>query len=86
MSSRFSPRELAAVGLTWMRTAGRCPPLMLTSPTPGSWLIFCASRVSARSSTCVSGRWSLVSASVRIGVSAGLVLAYTGGLGRSVGR
>ena len=35
-----------------MRTAGRWPPLMLTRPTPGSCEIFCASRVSARSSTC----------------------------------
>ena len=85
-SSRFNPRPLAAVGFTWTRTAGRCPPLMLTRPTPLSWLIFCASRVSARSSTCVSGSRLLVSASVRMGVSAGLVLAYTGGLGRSVGR
>ena len=38
-----------------MRTAGFCPPLMLTSPTPGSCEIFCASRVSARSSTFDSG-------------------------------
>jgi len=29
-----------------MRTAGRWPPLMLTSPTPVSCEIFCASRVS----------------------------------------
>ena len=33
-----------------MRTAGFWPPLMLTRPTPGSCEIFCASRVSARSS------------------------------------
>ncbi len=57
-----------------MRTAGFCPPLMLTSPTPGSCEIFCASRVSARSSTLVSGSVLEVSASVRIGASAGLVL------------
>jgi hypothetical protein len=29
------------------RTAGRWPPLMLTTPTPLSWEIFCAMRVSA---------------------------------------
>src|SRR5215471_1042855 len=38
-----------------MRTAGRWPPLILTRPTPGSCEIFCARRVSARSSTWVSG-------------------------------
>src|SRR5260370_1239641 len=37
-----------------MRTAGRCPPLMLTRPTPVSCEIFCARRVPARSSTWVS--------------------------------
>ncbi len=35
---------------------------MLTRPTPGSCEIFCASRVSARSSTCVSGMVFEVSA------------------------
>ena len=44
------------MGLAWMRTAGFWPPLMLTRPTPGSCEIFCARRVSARSSTCESGR------------------------------
>ncbi len=58
-----------------MRTAGRWPPLMLTSPTPGSWEIFCASRVSTKSSTCVSGIVFDVSPSVRIGASAGFTLA-----------
>ncbi len=57
-----------------MRTAGRCPPLMLTSPTPGSWEILVASRVSAR--YWISGNGSVRddSASVTIGVSAGLTL------------
>ena len=45
----------AASGLAWMRTAGFWPPLMLTRPTPGSCEIFCARRVSARSSTWSSG-------------------------------
>jgi hypothetical protein len=57
-----------------MRTAGFCPPLIETSPTPGSCAIFCARRVSAKSSTFESGRVFDVSASVRIGASAGLVL------------
>ena len=57
-----------------MRTAGFWPPLMLTRPTPGNCEIFCDSGVSAMSSTFVSGSVSEVSASVRTGVSAGLVL------------
>ncbi len=39
-----------------MRTAGFCPPLMLTRPTPGSCEIFGERRVSARSSTLESGK------------------------------
>ena len=35
------------MGFTWTRTAGFWPPLMLTRPTPGSWEIFWANRVSA---------------------------------------
>jgi hypothetical protein len=72
--------DVEAVGgqrarIAWMRTAGRWPPLMLTRPTPGCCEIFCASRVSARSSTWVSGIVFEVSARVRIGASAGLTLA-----------
>jgi microcompartment protein CcmL/EutN len=48
---------------------------MLTSPTPASCEIFCASSVSARFSTSVSGSVAEVTASVRIGASAGLTLA-----------
>ena len=44
-----------------MRTAGFWPPLMLTRPTPDTWAIFCANRVSARSSTAESGSVSDVS-------------------------
>jgi hypothetical protein len=58
-----------------MRTAGRWPPLILTSPTPLNCEIFCTRRVSARSSTWVSGIVFEVSARVRIGASAGLTLA-----------
>ncbi len=47
---------------------------MLTRPTPGSCEIFCEKRVSAKSSTFESGSVSEVSASVRIGASAGLIL------------
>ena len=67
------PRLERAVGLTSMRIAGFCPPEMLTIPTPESCEIFCASLVSARSWTFVSGSESLVRARVRMGASAGLV-------------
>ncbi len=43
-------------------------------PTPGSWEIFWASRVSARSSTLGRGRVLEVRARVRMGASAGLTL------------
>ena len=54
-----------------MRTAGFCPPLIVTSPTPLICEIFCASVVSARSSTFERARLSELSARVRIGASAG---------------
>ena len=66
--------------------AGFCPPLKVTSPTPGSCDILGTSRVSARSSTAVRGSAFDVNPSVRIGASAGFTLLYTGGLGRSLGR
>ena len=58
-----------------MRIAGRWPPEMLTRPTPLSCEIFCASRVSLMSSSSVSDMLLEVTASVRIGASAGLILA-----------
>ena len=51
-------RRPAACIFACTRTAGRCPPLMLTRPTPGSCEIFCAMRVSARSSHLRSSAWS----------------------------
>ena len=68
-----------------MRTAGRCPPEMLTTPTPGSCETFCASRVKDRSSTSMSLSVADVTASVMMGASAGLNFAYVGGVGRSFG-
>ena len=64
----------SACGLAWMRTAGRCPPARLTSPTPGNCDSFCAMRVSTRSYTSGSGIVGDVMASVSTGVSAGLTL------------
>ena len=54
-SSSVEPVGGERAGFAWMRTAGFCPPLMLTRPTPDSCEIFGASRVSARSSTFDSG-------------------------------
>src|SRR5258706_16411877 len=73
-SSRLMPYAASAFGFAWMRTAGRCPPDRLTSPTPGSCEIFCAMRVSIRSCTLGSGNEFDVIARDRIGVSAGLTL------------
>ena len=58
-----------------MRIAGFWPPDSDTRPTPGTWLIFSASRVLAMSCTSVNGSVSEVSASVSTGASAGLILA-----------
>src|SRR5262245_12446741 len=66
--------------------AGFWPPLMLTNPTPGSCEIFWARLVSVRSCTRVRGKVSEVTARVSTGVSAGLTLLYTGGVGRSFGK
>ena len=85
-SSRVSPVAASATGLICTRTAGRWPPPIDTSPTPETSDSFCASRVSTKSSMVGSGRVSELTASVRIGASAGLTFAYTGGIGRSVGR
>src|ERR1700743_2359276 len=70
----------------WMRTAGRCPPERLTRPTPGSCEIFCARRVSTKSSTSVSFIVFDVRPSARIGAWAGLSLAMMGGVGRACGQ
>src|SRR3954466_3887432 len=51
---------------------------MLTSPTPESCEIFCASRVSTRSSTRARGKVFDVMASVITGASAGLDFAVNG--------
>ena len=69
-----------------MRTAGFCPPEILTNPTPDTCEIFGDSCVSARSSTFDSGIVDDCSASVSTGASAGFDLLYTGGAGRSAGR
>src|SRR5947207_971023 len=59
---------------------------MLTRPTPDNCEIFWASRGWAKSSTLDKGIVCEVSARVSTGASAGLILLYIGGFGRSLGR
>jgi hypothetical protein len=73
-SSIVRPRAASATGLAWMRTAGRCPPVTATRPTPCSCESFWATRVSTMSCTCVSGRVREVTPMVTTGASAGLTL------------
>jgi hypothetical protein len=68
------PRAASAVGFTRTRTAGFCPPLMLTRPTPWISAMRGARRVSARSSSADSASSSEVIARVRTGGSAGFDL------------
>ncbi len=74
-SSIDSPRAVSARVFTLTRSARRLPPVSVTSPTPLTWLSFCASRVSTKSSTSVSCIVLEVMPRVRIGLSAGLTLA-----------
>ena len=69
------PSEANARLSAWMRTAGRWPPASVTRPTPFTWLIFSARRVSTMLRTSVSGKVSEVTASVSTGASAGFTLA-----------
>src|SRR2546426_3432205 len=69
-----------------MRTAGFCPPLMLTRPTPDNCEIFWARCVSAKSWTLDSGSVCDVSARVSTGASAGLNIVETRGICRAPGQ
>ena len=73
-SSSVSAVPASAAGSICTRTAGFCPPLIETRPTPDTCEIFCARIESAWSSTWSSGSESDQTARVRIGVSAGLLL------------
>ena len=73
-SSNVMPAEANATGLAWMRTAGRRPPAMATSPTPGTSESLGASRFSTRSCTRITGSEGEVIASVSTGASAGFTL------------
>ena len=72
---RRGPARRVFVDSAWMRTAGRRPPAMLTSPTPSTCESLGASRFSARSCTWITGSDGEVIAMVSTGASAGLTLA-----------
>ena len=73
-SSSVRPRLASAVGLAWMRTAGRRPPAMATKPTPLTCESLGARRFSTRSLRRMTGSEGEVMASVSTGASAGLTL------------
>ena len=73
-SASVRPADFSAALSACTRMAGRWPPARLTCPTPCTWASFCAMRVSIRSCTWGSGSVFELTASVRMGVSAGLTL------------
>ena len=73
-SSNEKPDAAKAWLLTCTRTAGRCPPAMLTKPTPATCDKRMAKRFSTMSCTCVIGKLPELMAKVRMGASAGLTL------------
>ena len=73
-SSSDRPTPANAVGFAWMRTAGRLPPAIDTSPTPGTCDSLGASRFSTRSWMRMTGSDGEVMASVSTGASAGFTL------------
>ena len=81
------PCRRAPAGSTWTRTAGFWPPLMVTRPTPETCEIFCAEdRVGEVVDLVERQRRRELIASVRIGVSAGLLFEYVGGVGSVRGQ
>ena len=72
--SNPTPSLLSSIGLTSARTAGGAEPYMNTWPTPFTCDSFCDRIESAASYICATGTVSEVSARIRIGASAGLIL------------
>ena len=85
-SSVAIPAFDSATGLSAIRTAGWSAPETVTSPTPGTCEIRCASTVSATSYIALVDIVFEVSASTKTGAAAGLALRNLGRVGRSVGR
>ena len=90
MASRTSsvaiPAFDSATGLSEIRTAGWSAPLTVTSPTPGTCEMRCASTVSATSYIALVEMVFDVSASTNTGAAAGLALRNLGNCGRSLGK
>ena len=74
MSSKVKPALAKALGLTCTRTEGRLDPAKLTSPTPETCDRRWARRFSTMSCTVMMGKVGELTASVKIGASAGLTL------------
>ena len=85
-SSRLTPIEATATGLTRMRIAGCSAPLTVTSATPSTWAMRCAMTLSATSYMLLASMVLEVSARIRIGAADGLTLRMAGRVGRSPGR
>ena len=75
-----------AVGFSSMRTAGSELPPTVTCPTPLTCDSFCAMIVEAASYIWPLVRTGEVSASMKIGESAGFTFRYDGLFGRLAGR
>ena len=82
-SSRLTPIEAIATGLTRMRMAGCSAPLTVTSATPSTWDMRWAMMLSATSYMLLASMVFEVSARIRIGAAAGLTLRMAGKVGRS---
>ena len=85
-SSRLTPIEATATGLTRTRIAGCSAPLTVTSATPSTWAMRCAMTLSATSYMLLASMVLEVSARIRIGAADGLTLRMAGRVGRSPGR
>src|SRR5580704_13674067 len=84
--SRPIPYLFKAGGLSSIRTLGSEPPPTVTWPTPLTCESFCAMIVEAASYIWPLVRTDDVSASMKIGESAGFTFRYDGLLGRLLGR
>src|SRR4051795_9130451 len=85
-SSVAIPAVDSATGRSAIRTAGWSAPLTVTSPTPGTCEIRCASTVSATSYIALVVMVLDVSASTNTGAAEGLALRNRGSDGKSLGK
>src|ERR1700681_146425 len=84
--SKPMPYLFRAVGINSTRTLGSELPPTITCPTPLTWASFCAMIVEAASYIWPRVRTDELSASIKMGESAGFTFRYVGLLGRLDGR